>query len=75
MPTTRKYPDAVNASTGSGDVTNELAIEVRGDQAHFSINGTEVATVPTSEIDAYGITGVRINHNLNVHVADFEVSS
>ena len=67
--------DAVNAAAEGGDVTNELAIEVRGDQVHFSINGTEVATVPASEIDAHGIAGVRINHNLNVQVDGFEISS
>ena len=67
--------DAVNAAAEGGDFTNDLAIEVRGDQVHFSINGTEVATVPAAEIDAHGIAGVRINHNLNVQVSDFEVSS
>ncbi|MEJ2502726.1 MAG: hypothetical protein P8177_05315, partial [Gemmatimonadota bacterium] len=57
--------DAVNAATEDGDITNDLAIEVRGDQVHFSINGTEVATVPAAEIATHGIAGVRINHRLN----------
>ena len=66
--------DAVNAAPGGEDVTNALAIEVRGDQVHFRVNGSEVATVPASEVDTHGIAGVRINHNLDVHVADFEIS-
>jgi hypothetical protein len=67
--------DAVNAAAEGGDVTNDLAIEVRGDQVHFTINGTEVATLPAADVDAHGIAGVRVNHNLNVRVSDFEVSS
>jgi hypothetical protein len=67
--------DAVNGSPEGGDVTNELAIQVTGDQVRFSINGTEVATHPVSEIDPYGIAGVRINHNLDVRVEDFELST
>ena len=67
--------DAVNGAAEGGDVTNELAIEVSGDQVHFSVNGTEVATHPVSAVDAYGIAGVRVNHNLNVQVDDFELSS
>lgn len=66
--------DAVNAAAEAGDVTNTLAIEVQGDQVHFMVNGTEVATVPATEVDAHGIAGVRINHNLNVRVEDFELS-
>lgn len=67
--------DAVHAATGDGDITNELAIEIRGDQAHFRVNGTEVATFPVSEIDTHGIAGLRINHRLNVHIAGFQISS
>lgn len=67
--------EAVNGAAEGGDVSNELSIEVRGDQVHFSVNGTEVATHPVSDVDAYGIAGIRINHNLNVQVDDFEVSS
>lgn len=67
--------DAVNGAAEGGDVTNTLAIEIRGDQAHFSVNGTEVATHPVSELDAYGIAGVRINHNLDVRVEGFQLSS
>jgi hypothetical protein len=67
--------DAVNAATEAGDVTNELAIEVRGDEVHFRVNGTEVETVPASGMDVHGIAGVRINHRLNVQVDDFELST
>ncbi len=67
--------DAVTAAVEDGDVTNDLSIAVRGDQAHFSVNGTEVAAFPTAELDAAGIAGVRINHNLNVRVEDFSIGA
>lgn len=66
--------EAVNAAVEGQDLTNSLEIAVRGDMAHFSANGTEVAKVPLSKIDAHGIAGVRINHNLNLRVADFTIS-
>ena len=66
--------EAVQSAAEGGDVTNSLEVAVRGDQAHFSINGTEVTTVPAGEIDAYGIAGVRVNHNLNVMVSNWSVA-
>lgn len=65
--------DAVNAATEDGDVTNELTVAVEGEQVRFSVNGTEVATIPASELDTHGIAGVRVNHNLNVRVDDFRI--
>jgi hypothetical protein len=67
--------DVVVAAEEDGDVTNELSIAVRGDQAHFSVNGTEVAAFPTADLDIAGIAGVRVNHNLNVRVEDFSVGA
>jgi hypothetical protein len=66
---------AVNA-TGpeAGDLTNTLSIRVEGGQAHFTINGTEVTTIPTADIDAYGVAGARVNHNLNVQIRDWSLS-
>jgi hypothetical protein len=67
--------DVVVAAEEDGDVTNDLSIAVRGDQAHFSVNGTEVATFPTADLDVAGIAGVRVNHNLNVRVEDFSIGA
>lgn len=67
--------DAVNAAAEGGDVTNELTVEVEGDQVRFLVNGTEVETRPASELDTHGIAGVRVNHNLNVRVEDFTIDS
>jgi hypothetical protein len=67
--------DAVNAATPDGaDVTNVLEVRVAGDQVHFSINGTEVATMPAADLDVYGVAGIRMNHNLNVMVSDWSLT-
>jgi hypothetical protein len=66
--------DAVKAAVEGEDLVNRLDVTVRGDAAHFSANGTEVASVPVARIDAHGVVGVRINHNLNVRIEDFALS-
>jgi hypothetical protein len=62
---------AVKKADASGKMTNTVAIHTDNAQAHFLVNGTEVAAVPVAEIDANGIAGLRVNHNLNVHVEGF----
>ena len=67
--------DAVNTPpSGGGDFTNDLAIQVSGDEVTFLVNGNAVETVPADEVDARGVAGVRINHNLEVMVNDFNVT-
>lgn len=56
-------------------VRNELSVEVKGTEATFFVNGEDVATVPTADLNIDGIAGLRINHRLNVHVEDFGVLS
>ena len=51
----------------------ELSIVVAPDKTHFLVNGTEVNAQPTASVDASGIVGIRINHNLNVRVEGFDV--
>lgn len=48
-----------------GVMTNELGVRL-DQKAHFLINGTEVAVLPLTDVDARGVAGVRINHNLDV---------
>lgn len=63
---------AVNAAAGPGEpVTQEIAVSVRGNRVSCSINGTEVASYPTSELvrdgrldSTDGIYGIRFAHNV-----------
>ena len=60
--------DAINELDAEGRATNTLAVEVGSDQVRFLVNDTEVATQPRSAVDTDGITGLRVNHFLNVHI-------
>lgn len=57
----------------SGKVTNELTTAVGKDTVRFLVNGTEASSAPRARLDTTGIAGLRINHNLNVQVANFGV--
>jgi len=60
-------PAVKKTSAGTRGV-NTLTVAVTADKVRFSINGTEVSAVAPNQVDASGIAGLRINHNLNVHV-------
>ena len=62
----KKIDDAPNAS-------NELSIKVAADSVRFVANGTQVHALPRGAMlgDLSGEVGVRVNHNLDVHVGSF----
>lgn len=68
--------DAVKKPDESGKSTNELEVRVGGDKVDFVVNGTVVHSAPLSGPLAKtdGIYGIRINHQLEVHVDRFGVS-
>lgn len=59
---------AIQRPNAEGRAANLLAVEVRGNEVVFAINGTEVARRPRSELETNGLFGFRINHNLDVMV-------
>lgn len=66
---------AVNKVGGEGKAVNALEVRVRQDGVRLLVNGTEVAKVdrvPYLKTD--GIVGLRVNHNLDVHIAAFAVA-
>ena len=69
-PAVHKFDDAPNT-------TNDLAIKVAADSVRFFVNNTEVHAVPRSGMtaDESGQAGLRVNHNLSVHVANFAVKA
>lgn len=53
---------------------NDLAIRVGSDSVRFVINNTPVHAISRKEItDASGQAGLRVNHDLDVHVASYTV--
>jgi hypothetical protein len=65
---------ALKKADEAGKATNEVAVEV-GDNVRVLLNGTEVYKAPRSQLGAMdGQAGLRVNHNLDVHVGSFSVS-
>jgi hypothetical protein len=61
---------AVVKANEAGSQQNTLSIQRTGDRVRFLANGTEVHSAPAAEVAA-GQAGLRINHNLDVHVGSF----
>lgn len=73
--------DAIRKAGPDGTVTQEIAISVNGDTVSCSINGTQVASHPKSEVlgagklaSTDGLVGLRIGHNLDVKVTNFSLT-
>ena len=66
---------AIKKADTSGKMTNTLAIDVGKDKVRFLVNGTEVTATEPGKVDTDGVAGLRINHNLNVHVEGFGVKT
>jgi len=68
--------DAVKKPDASGKSTNALEVRVGADKTDFVVNGVVVHTAPKTEatVKADGIYGIRINHQLEVHVEGLTVS-
>ena len=65
---------AIRKPGADGRSTNNLEVRV-GNDIQYVVNGTVVHTTPKSGLTAAtdGFVGVRINHQLDVHVDGFEV--
>ena len=66
-------PAVVKADGASGAATNELGVAVKGDSVRFLVNGKDVYVTKAASVDAAGLVGYRVNHNLDVHVKALEV--
>ena len=65
--------DAVKKPDASGQSTNALEVRVTADKIEYVVNGTTVHTTPKTGLTAKtdGIYGIRINHQLEVHIDGF----
>ncbi len=59
---------------GEGTAKNVLAVECTADQVRFFVNGQQVNSLSRPEVDVDGIFGLRVNHQLDIHVASLEVT-
>lgn len=52
----------------------DLAIQVDGDEVAFMVNGATVHTVPADQVDTAGQVGIRVNHMLDLHIEQLELT-
>lgn len=64
---------AIVKTAGDTQGENRLTVAVTPDTVRFLVNGKEVGTAAASQVDTNGLVGLRVNHNLNVHVEGFGV--
>ncbi len=73
--------DAVRKAEAKGKpVTQEIALQVKGDKVSCMINGAEVASYSKAELVAAGklkstdgVVGFRMGHNTDAHIAGFSI--
>jgi hypothetical protein len=65
----------VKVPEGQGSATNALTVRVAQDTVTFLVNDQRVSALPRTAMagDVEGQAGLRINHNLDVHVTRLEV--
>jgi uncharacterized iron-regulated membrane protein len=68
--------DVVKKPDASGKSTNALEVRVQADKIDYVVNGTTVHSTPKTGLTAKtdGVYGIRVNHQLEVHVDNFAVS-
>lgn len=65
---------AVVKPDAEGKATNKLEIDATAaGKIAFKVNGTTVYEMPATDAEYPGVVGLRINHNLDVHIAGFGV--
>ena len=66
---------AVHKQDAEGKATNTLSIKASEDSTRLMVNGVQVVAIGGAYAKAAGHVGLRVNHNLDVHVDNFTVSS
>jgi hypothetical protein len=66
---------AVKKADAKGAATNLLEIDAKSNpkRVSFKVNGKEVHWIPAEMMAIKGIVGLRVNHNLDIHIEGFAV--
>jgi len=59
----------------SGKATYNLAVAVSPDSVRFMVNDKQVAALANTNLQSDGIAGIRVNHNLHVHVTPVSIKT
>lgn len=66
--------DAVKKPGADGTSVNALEVRVQADKVDYVVNGTVVHSTPKTGLNTDGIAGIRVNHQLEVHIDEFAVT-
>ena len=68
--------DAIAKADASGKSTDKLSVVVGAQKVQYLINGKEVYSMDRANIPggADGIAGIRVSHNLDVHISEFKIT-
>lgn len=66
---------AVKKGDSKGHASNLLEIDAKQNpnKIEFKVNGQTVHAADAKTMDVKGIVGLRVNHNLDVHIQDFDL--
>jgi hypothetical protein len=64
---------AIVQQAGEENAKNVLAVEVGSQKLDFYVNDQLVKSIPRTQLPTDGIVGLRVNHALNLHVANLNV--
>lgn len=70
-----EHPAIVRHDGGEDSVKNLLEVAVSTNSVDFYVNGEKLTSLPRSEVATDGVFGLRVNHNLNLHVSELMVTS
>ncbi len=65
--------EAVAKADSAGKATDQLEVSLAGGKLTFKANGKTVQEVDAAGLKLTGVVGIRMNHNLDVHVDGFAV--
>src|SRR5688572_5352947 len=65
--------DAIVKADANGKATNKIEIDANGPKVVFKVNGKSVHELDVPQAQRAGIVGLRVNHGLDLHIADFGV--
>ncbi|MEO6525413.1 MAG: hypothetical protein ABIP93_02180 [Gemmatimonadaceae bacterium] len=67
---------AVHKADAAGKATNALTVDAsKADSVRLLVNGTQVHALPANQFGGTdGLVGLRVNHNLDVHVGEFSLT-
>lgn len=66
---------AIKKADEKGAASNTLTVDAGKDSVRLKVNGTQVAALSAKDVAGNGeIIGLRVNHNLDVHIGDFIVT-